>query len=107
LHPYLNVAGGATLKIGGQTIDFGAGEFGPLVVRRADPIVLERSIGRVIIRPSENCEWLVVWSDQSSYYLCIEPVYGGAPGSFYTPEGHTLGSLETMRCSVVFQFIPA
>lgn len=107
LHSYLNVAGGAVLKIGGRAIDFGIGAFGPLVVRREVPIVLERAIGRVTICPSSNCESVVIWTDQASLYLGVELVFGGAPGSFNTPEGHTIGTLVNMYCTVAFQFVPA
>lgn len=106
LHAYFNVAGGAVLKFGGQAIDFGIGTFGPMVVQRVDPIMLELAFGQVTICPSSNCQQVVVWTDRACEYLCIEPVFGGAPGSFNAPEGHTLGNLDIMYCSATFQFAP-
>lgn len=108
LHPYFNIKQGATALIGQREIHISRGAvLGPLMIERQDPISVQLSFGTVIMKPSDNCKWLVVWSDNPSSYICIEPVFCGKPGTFGTGEHETfLSQGKTVVCEVKFAFIP-
>jgi|GEM_PF-3460052 len=109
LHPYFSTKQGATILIGQREIHTGReAVFGPLVIERQDPINIRLSFGTVIMKPSDNCKWLVVWSDKPSSYICVEPIFCGKPGTFGTGEHETfLPEGKTVQCEIQFTFIPA
>ena len=63
-------------------------------------------IGRVYLFTTENCSHVVIWSDKSSEYVCVEPIFGGAPGSYGTENGAWLEPGETFKCAVGFHLEP-
>ena len=104
LHPYFNTEKGAAITIGQKQIIFGK----PVSISRDNPIVVYFSFGRVTMKPSDNCEWLVVWSDKASSYLCVEPIFFGEPSSFRDNDmGKLIKSGQTVACEVIFFFEPA
>ena len=110
LHPYFNIEKGvATISIGQRDIRSDSGKsLGPLVIERQDPIRVQLSFGTVVMKPSDNCKWIVVWSDNPSSYICVEPVFCGKPGTFGTGEHETfLAENKTAKCEIEFTFIPA
>ncbi|MDD5566997.1 MAG: hypothetical protein PHH01_02270 [Patescibacteria group bacterium] len=102
-HPYF--AGPATVTIGGREIEVGPD---PAIIERADTItIVLKDRGIVTIIPSFSCHWLVVWSDDPAKYVCVEPVFGGRPGTFGTDEQETfLEPDKPFTCFVNTIFTP-
>lgn len=109
MHPYFNTEHGGVIIVGGEEVQFDKRKpFGPLVVERRDPICVKFQFGSLYMRPSNNCGWLVLWSDKPASYFCVEPVFLGKPGTFATENHETyLGKGKTARCEVMFTFVPA
>lgn len=108
LHPYFNSEGGALVEIGKKLIPAYDGVLGPIVVKREDPIVIKLFFGLITMKVSDNCEWLVLWSDKPASYVCVEPVFCGKPGTFCGQDHKTyLPASKTEKCIVQFFFEPA
>jgi glucose-6-phosphate 1-epimerase len=111
-HPYFAVPdNGIDVRMGGDRVpvDLGRDAVATRILRRADPIEISlNGIGTVTMTPSANCEYVVVWSDKPSAYLCVEPVFDGTPGTFGTSEhSRVLLPGESAESKVSMDFRPA
>lgn len=62
-------------------------------------------IGLVTLLHTQNCSHIVLWSDDPTQYVCVEPVFG-TPGTFGLQGGAVLESGRHIHCSVDFKFTP-
>jgi hypothetical protein len=111
-HPYFAVPeNGFAVRMGGVLLPLVPNHdaIRTRILRRTGPIEITlNGIGTVTMEPSADCEYIVIWSDKSSSYLCVEPVFNGRPGTFGTSEhSYVLLPGESAECKVVMDFKPA
>lgn len=114
LHPYFSVPrDGLCIGVAGKSIentDIPSNdhpEENMIIERRGLPVSVNlHGIGRVHLVTTGNCSHVVIWSDKSSEYVCVEPIFG-KPGTYGTEKGLWLNPGETAQCEVGFHFEPA
>lgn len=115
LHPYFKTPkDGLSIIIGGSVVaqvlpEASSGDVSLM------PRILERNgrrvyiklhgIGQVNMQLRNHCTHIVIWSDNPTQYVCVEPIYG-EPGSFGIDEGVWLLPYEQTFCDVNFVFKP-
>ncbi len=114
LHPYFAVPKqGLIVTVGGETV----AEVGLGIVSGVskDSQTIERSgrlvavqlhgIGEVHLNLPDHCSHVVIWSDEPTQYVCVEPIFG-KPKTYGTAEGRWIEPGQEIICDVYFDLRP-
>ena len=112
-HPYFAVPpDGLWVKMGKEVLCYFSPAVGPCgvswkaqVIERKDQIIdVElQKVCMVRIEPSDDCTHIVIWSDDPSSYICVEPIFG-KPGTFGKLDGRWINPGERIECDVRLDF---
>jgi galactose mutarotase-like enzyme len=114
LHPYFTTPTGelnvimddkevAHMYPNGETLNVGPV---PKVIPKIGPVSIRLGgLGTVRFCSPTHCTHIVIWSDNPSAYVCVEPVFG-TPGTFGLPGGATLNWNEQVYSEVTLYFTP-
>jgi len=77
-----------------------------IIERTGDVAVELGGICRITLDLPDDCTHIVIWSDDPSSYVCVEPIFG-KPGTFGKPEGRWIDPGERIECNVRLDFEPS
>lgn len=106
IHPYFNLPLGGFAVIEGTQVEFPLPKFGSQVYAVPSGLVkiVLMELGVVTLK-LRGYTHVVVWSDNSRRYACVEPVLGD-PEWFGTSEGHFLKLGNRLVLDCTFEFTP-